>query len=90
MGNIATLTPQELQTLITTGVVRTLPQPAPRRRCVEFRDGSACYWALIGDAPAPTTWAEADEIAGSVCLDNRCPSTWEIVAVVKRPAGGVL
>jgi len=90
MGNIATLSPQELQTLIATGVVRTMRQPIPRRRCVEFRDGGARYWALIGDAPVPTTWAEADEIAGSVCLDSSCPRNWEIVAVVERPAGGVI
>lgn len=91
MGNIATLSPQQMQTLVRTGQVRTYPRPdRPKRRCVEFRDGGTRYWALIGDAPAPQTWAEADQVAGSVCLDNSCPRNWEIVAVVERPAGGAI
>lgn len=92
MGNIATLAPQQLQTLVCTGQMRTGPRDrqAPRRRCVEFHDGGARYWALIGDAPVPTTWAEAEQIAGSVCLDNHCPRSWDVVAVVECPVGGVL
>jgi len=75
----------QIATLVRTGQVRTYPQPdKPKRRCVEFRDGGARYWALIGDAPAPRSWAEAEAVAGSVCLDNYPPRAWEIVAVVER------
>ena len=74
-------------TLLRIGGARTYPRPdPPLRRAVEFRDGRARYWALIGDASASTTWAEAERVAGSVCLDNHPPRSREIVAVVEREA----
>lgn len=92
--SVATLSPQQLQTLVRTGQVRTFPQerPVPRRRGVEFRDGRAKHWALLGqDDPIPATWDEAEQLTrhSSVCLDGAPPRSWDIVAVVERP-GGVL
>jgi len=56
------------------------------RRAVEFVDGDARYWALIGDAPAPETWEEAEKVAGSVSLDGYPPRSWQVVATVSRGA----
>ena len=63
-----------------------LPAAPVTRRCVEFREGRARYWALLGaHDPAPTTWDEAERLAtGSVCLDSARPRNWEVVAVVTR------
>jgi hypothetical protein len=80
---------RDIETLVTTGKLERMPRPrptAPRRVCVEFRDGTERRWALLDpDDPLPQTWERAEEATRySVCVHKQ-PHSWHVVAVFERP-----